>query len=299
MTLVQRMLKEVQNQRLILQFHDALSKLSEVERRSELPTNKIELIPFELWSPRSEENLVLRIKGSPDDLADRALATLLLLKADMDTERFKRIDTNARRALQRSMCESIDVSTSVKNQVRLTAERSAPDRKRFNSMDQIVEKGMKQLGPLGVVQAFEQANLEKDPLPHLMEALAEVSPLPRIGAKLDDASKRYLEHHPEEVMGSPEWNKVIESKGNVDPKDLSSVFSLLMAFVLKEPGLTISDYNNKRNEVTRIHRNIGIKREVAPSTTAVEFSIIKRYGWVNVKDNRVYPERGLKISRKT
>jgi len=291
MTLFDRVHGEVDNQRIILRFHDALSKLAEIERKSELPSNKLELVPFELWSPRSEDNLVLRIRGSPEDLTDRALATLLLLKADLDTEQFDEIDVNTRRALQKSLCEYVDVSTSVKNHIRLVAEKSVPDREQFGSMARMIEEGIKQLGPFGVVQVFEQASLEKNPLDHLMEALEEIVPMPRMGPPLDEEHKRILERRPEEIMNSEEWSRVIESEGKVDPKELSSVFSLLMAFVLKEPGLTIEEYTRKRNEVTRVHRHIGIKREVGPSTTSVEFSIIKKYGWVDVKDKRVYPKR--------
>jgi len=291
MIFFETMRKELDNQRIILRFHDALSKLAEIERRSEIPSNKVELIPFEFWAPRSKDNLVLRIKGSPEDLTDRALATLLLLKADIDTERFEGIDISTRRALQKSLCEYIDVSASVKKHIRLVAEKSVVDREQFHSMAQMIEKGMEQLGPFGVVQAFERASHEKDPLPSLKEALEEIVPFPRIHLPLDEEHKRLLERRPEEVMSSSEWREVIESKGNVDPKELSSVFSLLMAFVLKEPGLTISEYTQKRNEVTQVHRHIGIKRQVGPSTTSVEFSIIKKYGWVYVKDNRVYPRK--------
>ena len=298
MTLFERVRGEMENQRIILRFHDALSKLAEIERKSELSGNKIELIPFELWSPHSEDNLVLRIKGSPEDLTDRALATLLLLKADLDTEQFSEVDVNTRRALQKALCEYVDVSNSVKNHIRSLSEKSVLDREQFSSMAQMIEKGLRRLGPFGVVRAFEQASLEKNPLPHLTEALEEIVPLPRMGPPLDEEHRRILERRPEEIMSSSEWSMVIESKGDVDPVELSSVFSLLMAFVLKEPGLTIEEYTRKRNEVTRVHRHIGIKREVGPSTTSVEFSIIKKSGWVDVKDRRVYP-RSMRISTKT
>jgi len=291
MIFFETMRKELDNQRTILRFHDALSKLAEIERRLEIPSNKVELIPFEFWAPRSEDNLVLRIKGSPEDLADRALAILLLLKADMDTERFEGIDVSTRRALQKSLCEYVDVPISVKKHIRSIAERSAPDKEQFSLMAQMIENGMKELGPFEVVQVFEQARLEKNPLPHLMEALEEIVPLPRIGPPMDEEHRRILKRRPEEVMSSSEWNKVLESKGDVDPAEVTSVFSLLMAFVLKEPGLTIEEYTRRRNEVTRVHRHIGIKREVGPWTTSVEFSIIKKSGWVDVKDRRVYPRR--------
>lgn len=50
----------------------------------------------------------------------------------------------------------------------------------------------------------------------------------------------------------------------------------------------IEEYARISNEIRVMHRHLGIKRVVPVSTVAVEFSILKKLGWVEIVNNRVF-----------
>lgn len=283
-------LKDWADRKIVLRFYDAISRLSKEEREAGLPTTHFAVVPFDATPDDIEDGVIVHFRGSSSDLTQRALAGLLLLKADMDTEHMTRVDVTSRRALQLSLCSISQDDPTLTRWIHDGAEKSAPDPEKFDMITSTMMPVIKETGALPVVQLYEESGEEPHPSKYILETLRDWTPKPQgiTGFPLDEESRQRLIMRPQEVIASPEWEKVIRSRGNVNPIELTSIFSLLMALVLRQEGRTVEEYTRISNEIRLANPQIGIKRIVPPSTIAVEFSILRKLGWVRIENRRIY-----------
>jgi hypothetical protein len=285
-----RIVKNWDDRKISLRFYDAISRLSRMEKEANLPTTHFALIPFDSTPDDIEDGVILHFRGSSPDLTDRALAGLLMMKADIDTQHMSHVNVSARRALQLSLCSVSQEDTTLKKWIQDGAEKSAPNQEEFRAISESIAPVVDEAGAFAVVQLFEESRNESHPSDYILETLRDWVPKPQgfTGLPLAEASRQKLLGRPQEVIASPEWQRVFQSRGRIDPSELTSIFSVLMALVLQQEGSTIEEYARISNEIRVVNPQIGIKRVVPTSTVAVEFSILKRLGWVNIKSSRIY-----------
>lgn len=282
--------KNWDDRKILLRFYDAVSRLSRVEKEANLPTSHFALIPFDSTADDIEDGIVLHFRGSSPDLTDRALAGLLMMKADVDTQHMSHVDVSARRALQLSLCRTSQEDTTLKKWIQDGAEKSAPNQEEFRTISESIAPVLDEAGAFPVVQLFEESRDVSHPSDYILQTLRDWVPKPQgfTGVPLAERSRQRLLGRPREVIASPEWQSVFQSRGRIDPSELTSIFSVLMALVLRQEGSTIDEYARVSNQIRVMNPQIGIKRVVPTSTVAVEFSILKRLGWVNIKNRRIY-----------
>lgn len=283
-------MKNWADRKISLHFYDAISRLAREEREVGLPTTHLALVPFDATPEDIEDGVILHFRGSSPDLTERALAGLLMLKADMDTEHMTHVDVSTRRALQLSLCSLSQEDPKLTKWIQDGAEKSAPDSEKFEALAQTIMPVIKETGALPVVQLFEESKDESHPSDYILQTLKDWVPKPQgfTGVPLAEESRQKLVGRPEEVIASPEWHEVFQSRGRVNPSELTSIFSVLMALVLRQEGNTIDEYARISNEIRVVNPQIGIKRVVPTSTVAVEYSILRKLGWVNIKSRRIY-----------
>lgn len=283
-------MKNWTDRKIFLRYYDAISRLTKEEKEAGLPTTHLALVPFDSTPEDIENGLILHFRGSASDLTDRALAGLLMLKADMDTEHMSHVDVSSRRALQSSLCTLSQSDPTLTKWIEDGAEKSAPDPKQFKAVAQTITPVIKETGTLPVVQLFEESKNESHPSAYILQTLEDWAPKPQgfTGLPLTEESKQRLIRRPEEVMASPEWENVLQSRGRIDPSQLTSIYSVLMGLVLRQEGNTIDEYARISNEIRVVNPQIGTKRIVPTSTVAVEFSILRRHGWVTIQNRRIY-----------
>jgi hypothetical protein len=288
--LMSRIVKNWDDRKISLRFYDAISRLSRVEMEADLPTTHFALIPFDSTPDDIEDGIVLHFRGSSPDLTDRALAGLLMMKADVDTQHMSHVSVSTRRALQLSLCAASQEDATLKKWIQNGAEKSAPNPEEFRAVSESIAPVIADTGSFPVVQLFEESKDVPHPSDYILQTLRDWVPKPHgiTGIPLAEESRQRLIGRPEEVIASPEWRSVFESRGSIDPSQLTSIFSVLMALVLRQQGNTIDEYARISNEIRVMNPQIGIKRVVPTSTVAVEFSILKRHGWVNIKNRRIY-----------
>jgi len=239
----------------------------------------------------------VHFRGSSDELTQKALAGVLLFKADMDTEHLAHVDVSTRRALQQSMLEISQQEPKLTEWIREGSERSAPDSERYAQAHQLMSSVMNEVGAFPVVQLFEEAEEASNPSDHIIETLRSWLPRPAgvTGLPLDEESRLRLVRRPQEVTESEEWKQLILARGRLPPDRLSSIYSVLMGLVLQSEGQTISEYTRRSNEIRVRNPHLGIKHVVPPSTIAVEFSQLKKLGWVKIENKRVYLTEKTKL----
>ncbi len=290
MGIISHIAKNWDDRKISLRFYDAISRLSRVEKEADLPTTHFALIPFDSTPDDIEDGIVLHFRGSSPDLTDRALAGLLMMKADVDTQHMSHVDVSARRALQLSLCSVSQEDATLKKWIEDGAQKSAPNLEEFRAISESITPILDDAGTFPVVQLFEESRDTPHPSDYILQTLRDWVPKPHgfTGLPLAEESRQRLLGRPQEVIASPEWQSVFQSRGKIDPSQLTSIFSVLMALVLRQEGNTIDEYARISTEIRVMHPQIGIKRFVPTSTVAVEFSILKRLGWVNIKNRRIY-----------
>jgi hypothetical protein len=200
------------------------------------------------------------------------------------------VDVSARRALQLSLCSASQEDTTLKKWIQDGAEKSAPNQEEFHAISESIAPVLDEAGAFPVVQLFKESSEQSHPSEYILETLRDWAPKPQgfTGLPLAEESRQRLLGRPQEVIASPEWQRVFQSRGKINSSELTSIFSVLMALVLRQEGNTIDEYARISNEIRLMNPQIGIKRVVPTSTVAVEFSILKRLGWVNIKNSRIY-----------
>jgi hypothetical protein len=276
------------DRKIVLGFYEAISRLSKTEKEVGLPSKHLNLVPFDAVPDDIADGLILHFRGSTDDLTDRALAGLLLLKADMDTEHLKGVDVNSKRALQRSLCIMSQGQTRLKKWIDVGARKSVPDEAKFSETSSLVDTAMTEVGALPIVQLFEEAEKEPDPSSYIIGTLQDWVPKPRgfTGIPMTEEDKIGLSRIPDAITRSQEWSNLIRARGRINPSELSSIYSVLMGLVLQTEGLTIEEYAKRSSEIRLKYQHLGIKRVVRPSTVAAEFSQLK--DWLVIRSGRVY-----------
>lgn len=285
---LQSVAKNWKDRKIALDFYDSISRLAKVERRSSLPSTHMALVPFDLGEDDLEDGMILHFRGSSSELPSRALAGLLLLKADMDTEHLKGVDTSTKRALQRSLCKVSQEQAELKRWIDVGAQQSAPDSKKFSKASALIETAIDEVGTNTVVQLFERAKQQSNPSTYVIETLQDWVPKPHgfTGIPMSEQGRIGLSKIPEEITKSDEWISLIHARGRIRPDRLSSIYSVLMGLVLQAQGLTIDEYTKRSNDIRIKNPHLGIKRVVQSPTVEAEFSQLK--GWIEIKNSRVY-----------
>lgn len=285
---IENIRKNWKDRKIALDYYNSLSRLAKVERRSGLPSTHMALVPFELGEDDIEDGMILHFRGSSDELPSRALAGLLLLKADMDTEHLDGVDTSTKRALQRSLCKVSQDQTELQKWIDVGAEQSAPDLEQFSKASALIETAVDEVGTKTVVQLFKRAREKPHPSDYVLDTLQDWVPKPHgfTGVRMSEQDRIGLAKIPEEITRSEEWVNLFRARGKVRPDELSSIYSVLMTLVLQSEGLTIEEYTNRSNRIRIENPHLGIKRVVKPPTVEAEFSQLK--GWIEIKNSRAF-----------
>lgn len=287
---LQSVMQGWKDRKIALDFYDSLSRLAKTERRAGLPSTHMELIPFESGQDDIEDGMILHFRGSSDELPQQALAGLLLLKADIDTEHLSGVDISTKRALQRSLCKVGQEQAQLQKWIDVGAKQSAPDTEKFSKASSLIDAVEDEVGASTVVELFKRAEDQPNPSAYVLETLQDWAPKRHgiTGVAMSEEDRIGLTRIPEEITKTEEWTNLIRSEGKVSPDRLSSIYSVLMCLVLRAEGLSIEEYAKRSNVIRVKYPHLGIKRIVLTQTVEAEFSQLSKRGWVLIKNSRVY-----------
>jgi hypothetical protein len=147
-----------------------------------------------------------------------------------------------------------------------------------------------EVGTSTVVELFKRAKDQTNPSAYVLDTLQDWAPKPHgiTGLPMSEQDRIGLMKIPEEITKSDEWANLVYSRGKVSPDRLSSIYSVLMCLVLQEEGLSIEEYAKRSNAIRVKYPHLGIKRIVLTQTVEAEFSQLSKFGWVLIKNSRVY-----------
>jgi len=248
-----------QTQRIGEALHDIQVDLEE----SGLPCPKLSVIDWRLarYEPGGKPMLFARIRGSPQGLEQDAVFLTAYSQVRTTVEAFN-LDDDAKTAISAVAVEHV-VPESKFDKIleKLPKER----RRRIESSRRRISREVGELSLPTVLRFVRRAD------PNLpVHAATE-----RFFSFLEDYAMIA-----KTAVKKPEFFKVLENLGRVDLSTLKSMYSILMALVLRDPGLTAVDYHRMRLAVTEIERAHAATREELTSLVDLgylKFDYAKRY----------------------
>lgn len=258
LNLVELALEKFKNVRQIQRINEKLYEIQEDLKESGLFRYKLAMVDWEQakYEPAGKPILFTRIRGSPLELEQESVFLATYVQARTNVERFS-LDEDMKTAI--SVVAAEQMNPEIKFD-KLFRNQTIEDSKRK------IEKKVHELSLSIVLKSIRRAD------PSMPVSIGTRNFL----STLDDYSLIA-----EKAVQKDEFLRVLKAGGHIDISTLESMYSRLMALVLRYPNRTATEYHNMRLDITDIDR--------APAATWEELNSLAGLGYLKPVGKKYQP----------
>jgi hypothetical protein len=276
-------LEFVRNAKSLNILDGIMETLSSVHQRAVqngLETYRLNFIPWNIARHQSSERrLYLRLWGSPETLPSFGQTTLIAVETRLKTE-IGGLSGDLKDALAASLAENSIKNIQLQDQV---VEALLAEDEESETLTSSISEASRDITFKDVVSIARESGKTSKPKDYFVRQIKSRSArVVRFYSELDKLRLRdEFAKIPRTQVTKPEFAVVLAERGNVELERLRSVYSLLMALVLRRPGLQLSEYHALREQFRREFRTI--------PATAIELKELIELGYVSRITHKYFP----------
>jgi len=268
---------------------NVIEHLSNVHRmavENGLGSSRLSFTPWRIAKYRpAVRRLYLRIWGSPENVPALAETAIVAVETRLKSD-IPHVPTEVKKALAGTIVELSITNRELRN--RLVESIVGGDEEADILRSGLLEAS-KDMKLNDVVTLARESGKTINPKESLVSKIKAKSP--RAARYYSELAKLQLsamfDKIPATQVRKPEFATVLAEQGKVDYYELRSVYSLLMALILREPSQQLSYYHRRREEIRQDF--------VTPQATALELRHLIDLGYVNRVSHRYFPKNAKQL----